>query len=238
MRILVTRPEAAGERTAARLAGLGHEAILLPLSIAVNTPENARQALERGPSCLAITSAETINTLAMLGESLRPFLDIPVFAVGSATAQAAREKGFAKVHSADGTAEDLAACLVSAKAAREGHVLYLAGYPRSDRLETTLRHHGIGVKTAECYQMQPIHYTDQDLQRRFGTMMPDVILLYSRETALLFFGLPSFAGTYDSLKDSAILCLSRNVAAVVPQELKPGIKIADRPNEPALFALL
>jgi uroporphyrinogen-III synthase len=238
MRIWVTRPKTAGERTAARLAALGHDPIVLPLASADHTPENALQALGNRPSCLAITSAQTLGALALLGENLKPFLDIPVFAVGHATAQAAREAGFQHVHPANGTAEDLAECLVNAMANRDGHVLYLAGHPRSDRLETRLQDQGIRFQTAESYYMRPVPYAEKDLESRFGNSAPDVVLLYSRETALLFFSLPVFARGYKLLLGCWICCFSPNVAAGVPQELKHRIKIADEPNEQALFALL
>src|SRR4051812_20956438 len=100
MRLLVTRPEPEGERTAAQLRARGCDVVVAPLlrlqSIAAEIDGSRWDGL-------ALTSANAVRSLA--GHPRLPaLLEVPVFAVGRRTAEAARAAGFAKVVSADGDA--------------------------------------------------------------------------------------------------------------------------------------
>src|SRR6516162_7458190 len=105
VRLLVTRPQHDGERTAARLRARGHEVTLAPLlridavdvelpreplSAVVMTSRNAARAIARHPRRDALTA-------------------LPAFTVGRHTAEAARAAGFRAVECADGDTDDLAA---------------------------------------------------------------------------------------------------------------------------------
>ncbi|MDA4637080.1 uroporphyrinogen-III synthase, partial [Escherichia coli] len=95
--VLVTRPLPAATRTADRLRVQGYVPLLLPLTEIVplnpTVPEGTFNAF-------VATSA---NALVHASEALlAPYLQLPCFTVGEATADAARARGFETVTTGDG----------------------------------------------------------------------------------------------------------------------------------------
>lgn len=236
MRVVVTRPEIAGRRTAEKLRSLGHEPVLLPLTRAVHHPNAAESALGRPHAALAVTSAEAVWVLASLGGRLSPYLDDPLYAVGDATARAATEIGFRDVHAGPGTGADLAKIIVADETEDTTPLLYLTGKPRSGGLEEGLRLRNLPFDPVEIYEMVPIVRDEAAVRRALVEPQAGAVLLYSRENARLFFDLakPHLA----VLRSLQALCLSAKVAEMVPQEFHRNIKIAGHPNEEGLLALL
>ena len=133
MRVWVARAEPGAQATAARLVALGHEPVVAPvLAVRPLTP-----ALDlQGIAALAFTSANGVEAFARLTD-LR---ELPVFAVGRATAKAAHAEGFASVSSADGDVEDLCG-LIAAGAA--GPVLWAGAREPAGDLVGMLRACGV-----------------------------------------------------------------------------------------------
>lgn len=77
MRIVVTRPQRSGERTAAKLEALGHEPVLLPLFHPIHHGERAISALSAPLAAIAVTSAEALRALDTFEEQLAPHLSKP-----------------------------------------------------------------------------------------------------------------------------------------------------------------
>lgn len=115
MRVLIIRPEPGNGVTADAVRAMGHQAVCVPLfeivPVAWDTPDPARF------TALAMTSA---NAARHGGAALDRYRHLPVFAVGEATASAARAAGFATIAMATGDAAALGKTL-------SGHVLHLAG---------------------------------------------------------------------------------------------------------------
>lgn len=106
--VWITRAEPGAARTAARLRDLGFEPIVAPLLTIENlTPPVPDLALF---AALAFTSVNGVFAFAVL----TPHRDLPVFAVGDATAQAAHDAGFADVRSASGDLHALARLIAGA----------------------------------------------------------------------------------------------------------------------------
>lgn len=86
--LLVIRPEPGNAVTLAKARALGVDAVGLPLqrveAVEWNIPQGAFDGLLLGSA----------NVLRLGGAKLDALLDLPVFAVGEHTAQAARERGF------------------------------------------------------------------------------------------------------------------------------------------------
>jgi uroporphyrinogen-III synthase len=110
-RIWLTRSRPGAEADAAALAALGHDPLIDPVLEIVPVPAT----LDLEPvAAVAATSAAAVRALA----ALTPRRDRPLFAVGAATAAAARAAGFEQVDAGEdtdaGDAEALAARLVGA----------------------------------------------------------------------------------------------------------------------------
>jgi len=115
MRVWVTRTQPEADATAARLEALGHDPVVLPVLEA--RPIAGVQLDLTGVDALAFSSRNGVVAFA----ALTPRRDLPVFAVGDATAQAARAVGFGWVSSAGGDLGDLSALLARE---RPGRVLH------------------------------------------------------------------------------------------------------------------
>ncbi len=235
MRVLVTRPQHSGERTAKRLRDLGHEPILLPLSQPVHDVDAALRALGMTEGAVAITSAETIRVIATHGAELAAHLARPVFAVGDATADEARTIGFAFVTASGGSGYELAETIAKTS---NGPVLYLAGVPRAETFESHAREIGLTITVAECYRMRPTRIAPQTLETIFTHQRPDAILFYSRQTAENFFRTAAAQMSPDRADGIRFLCLSKSVAEAVPMSLQGAVTIAVMPEEGSLLSLL
>lgn len=232
MRVLVTRPQRQGERTAQRLRARGHEAVMMPLSGPVHDGATAMAALAQTAGPTAITSAEAIWALSDQTASLVPHLDRPLYAVGNATAEAAIAAGFVTVKAASGDGGDLAELIA---AETTGAVTYLAGRPRAETFEKRAAELGLKLATVECYRMEQIA-PGRDAREALQHSPPDAILLYSRETAIALFRF--FNPLPEWLSAARILCLSEAVAAAVPAGLQKNLRIAAMPDEQSLLSLL
>jgi len=232
MRVLVTRPQRQGERTARRLIDLGHEAMMMPLSEPVHDGATAIAALAKTTGALAITSAEAVRALSNQAASLTQHLDRPLYAVGNATAEAATAAGFRTVKAASGDGGDLAE-LIAAEIT--GSVIYLAGRPRAETFEKRAAELRLELVIAECYCMEPIT-PGSDARETMLQAPPDAILLYSRETAIGLFRF--FNPLPEWLTATRILCLSEAVATVIPAGLQKNLRIAAMPDEQSLLSLL
>jgi len=236
MRVLVTRPQPSATATAARLEALGHKAIVLPMMEAVHQPQAALNVLALPHSAIAVTSAEALRALSAIRNHLAPHLQTPVFCVGAATADAARQLGFQSVIAGPGTGAGLAHFIANTPRNLEDGLVYLAGLPRSPSFETALREAGIGCHVADVYRMSPIAHAPKMIENLLSSRKPEAVLFYSHETARHFFALNALA-TKTACQGMRLLCLSEHVADAVPRGIG-HIAIAAEPNEKSLFALL
>lgn len=240
MRVLVTRPMPAAERTAAELARRGHQPVLLPLMRAEHRLEGLRDGPAPDTPGLALTSAEALRALAELSRpDIEPYLELPLFAVGDATAMQARALGFGRIETAAGDGASLARHLLASPAINRARpILYLAGSPRSPEFEQTLKDATYPVEVIECYRMIPIEREATDISQTL-TPQPDCILLYSSETARLFTRAAASAGLLGDLRGSLrFLCLSHKIASALDEDFRTHASWPREPREDLLLDLI
>ncbi|MDX3927577.1 MAG: uroporphyrinogen-III synthase [Shinella sp.] len=240
MRVLVLRPYPSAQRTATKLIEMGHEAILVPLTEAHHDMQAVRAALADPYRAIVITSAEAVRSLPPAGE-LGPHLQKKLFAVGPASAEAARSAGFQAVFASYGSGRELADLIAdhySDKEALREPILYLAGTPRASGFEERLREHQISFRTVEAYRMEPIVPPSVQLHILNTGEAPDAVLFYSREAVRLFFDLPAVRQDLHRWTDTRFLCISANVAAAVPERFSASAVVSCAANEESLLALL
>jgi len=106
--LLILRPQPGAGETAARAQALGLAPIVAPLfmirPLSWVAPDPA------GFDAVMLTSA---NAARHAGDGLTPFLSLPCYAVGEASAAAAREAGFAEVRVGPADGDALAALMVA-----------------------------------------------------------------------------------------------------------------------------
>lgn len=220
--VWITRARPGAEATAARVAALGFTPIVDPLlEIA---PIEASIDLD-GVSALAFTSANGVQAFSGLSSAR----SLPVFAVGRATALAAREAGFASVASADGDVEDLARRIA---AAQPGLVLWAGAQEPAGDLVAALNAAGVAARGVAVYatvERTPSNATLALLDQ------PLTVLLHSPRAARRLSQILSL-GPARALR---LLCLSEAVAAgLSPLAGSSSVACAPRPDETALLSLL
>jgi uroporphyrinogen-III synthase len=234
MRLLVTRPEPDGARTAETLRARGHDVMLAPM-LHVEAEHGAD--LGTGPwGAVLITSANAARAVATHACKTE-LLALPVFAVGRRSAEAARAIGFTEVVSADGDVADLAR-LVAARAPARLPLLYLAGEDRAADLAGALAAHGVGVHIVVVYRAVVATALPPAVRDTLAAGEIDGVLHYSRRSAAAF-GAVALAATIDlkSLKTQHY-CLSADIAAPLRQDGIAAVAVAARPDEAALLALI
>ncbi|WP_114389936.1 uroporphyrinogen-III synthase [Notoacmeibacter marinus] len=221
--VLVTRPQPGAELTARAVERRGHIAHLLPLTEIIGLKVDLPS--EHDFDGIVATSANAIRHLST--RNAARLAHLPVWAVGPATAQAARDLGFTQVEALGGDAETLAAKLIERE---PSSLLYLAGKVRRSGLEDRLTEAGIPVTTREVYDTVPIACPPASLDILRATPI-DVVVLTSTLTAQLFRALEQ----KEALAKGAIrLCFSTRIA-----EISSGAcRIAKTASQEAAITLL
>ncbi len=221
MKLLVTRPEPGASATAARLAAMGYEPVVLPcLSIRATKPR-----LPEHPAALVITSGQAIPALPAT------LHNIPAFCVGDATAAKLRQAGFTRVESANGNADDLAR-LVAARHVPGLHLLAV-GERHGLVLAKKLREAGIPVLRRKVYAVTPARHLPEDVTAALTAGKIRGALFYSAETARAFARLHP-PGT----AKMTAYALSETVAIALQDLPWAQIRAAVAPTEADLMALL
>lgn len=230
MRIWVTRSAPEAEATADRLRARGHAPLVAPV-LNLRRTEGPPPSLA-GVGAVAFTSRNAVTVFC----ELSPERALPVFAVGDATARAAREAGFERVTSADGDVEALAALIAARCGELSGPVLHAgASEPAGDLLGALtaagvpcLQHASYRVEDAEI----PLAATAA-LQARPVEL--DAILVHSPRAARR---LAAFEPLETIANDLQAFCISPAAAAPLRSLNFGRVTWAPLPNETSLLDLI
>jgi uroporphyrinogen-III synthase len=220
--IWITRAEPGASATAARVRALGCEPIVQPL-LAVRPVAHAVIDLA-GAAALAFTSANAVTAFGALSWER----GLPVFAVGDATAAAARKAGFGDVASATGDVAALAATLKARAPDLRGVIVYPAAARPARDLAALIADAGLTLREVAVYETVDIPPPDAFIARLPAL---DGVLIHSARAGLL---LASILRAHPAPRLVAY-ALSREAA----RSLTPGglarIHTAAAPNEAALL---
>jgi uroporphyrinogen-III synthase len=233
VRLLLTRPEPDAQRTAAALRAQGHDVVAAPL-LRIAPVTDAQ--IGDGPwAAILITSANAAHAIAAHAR-VTPLRALPVFAVGQRSAEAVAAAGFADVTSADGNVTDLAR-LVAARMQPAAPLLYLAGEDRSGDLAGDLRAHGFAVETIIVYRAVAATGLLPVAAEALSSGI-DGVLHFSRRSAEAYVNAARAAGMLANALKPVHFCLSAQVAEPLAQAGTADIRVAERPSEAALLALI
>jgi len=232
MRLVVTRPQADGERTAAALRARGHEVLLAPLM----QIEPVVADLSGGWGGIIITSANTASAIAD-NPARKRLLDLPLFAVGHRSANVARQAGFTDVTSAGGDVRDLVRLIAERRADAAAPLLYLAGEDRAADLVSELVMHGIAAEMAVVYRAITAPFSPE-LTAALKSGQVDAVLHFSKRSAENYIAGAIQAGVAGPALGVRHICLSAQIAAPLSEAGAGRIAIAPRPDEAALLASL
>jgi uroporphyrinogen-III synthase len=231
MRLLVTRPEPDALRQADLLRAHGHEPVIAPL-LHVEPLHNPIIPLEH-VAALIVTSRNAVRTLKqhpLLAEALR----LPVYAVGRATAEAARQLGFAQIIEGPGTGEGLAALILDRGA--PGPFLHLSGKDIAFDMTAALERCGLQASRIAIYRAEPAAALPAPVFNLLRIGGLDGVILMSPRTAATFAALLP-QDLVPILRDLRAFCLSEAVAQAL-QPLPFALRIAVKPREEEILALI
>lgn len=213
-RVLVLRPQPGADATAARAAALGLAATVAPLFTTIALPWAAPSP--DAYDALMLTSA---NAVRLGGAQLASYRALPVFAVGEATAAAARAAGFANVRAGD---TDIVALLALVAAAGVTRLLHLTGREHRDVGHPALTIHRVPVYAADA-----------------EAALPDPARAALAEGAVAMLHSPRAAACFAALVDDRAPIRIAAISAAAARAAGDGwaaVAVADKPNDDALLA--
>jgi uroporphyrinogen-III synthase len=234
VRILVTRPETDGERTAQKLRARGCDVLLGPV-LRIRHLEEAD--LGAGPwDAVAMTSANAAHAIERHSRRLE-VTRLPVLTVGRRTAEAARAVGFTDIASANGNEQALAH-LIGTRLARGNKILYLAGEDRAGDLATAVAPHGVRVETVVVYRAVAADRLPDAASAALRAGEVNGVLHFSRRSAVIYLDCARAAGVLDSALRPFHYCLSKAVAEPLMAAGASRVMVAQSPEENALLDLV
>lgn len=234
MRVLVTRPDEDAAPLVATLEERGHEVVSAPLmevhpladAVIPDTPYQA----------VLVTSANGARALGARREMAR-LVGARVLTVGDASAAVAREAGFGDVESAGGDVVALADLAERRLEPGAGPLLHAAGSINAGDLKSDLERRGFSVDRVALYDTRAAERLPAAAVE-FLAGPGGGVLLYSPRSAKIFARLVREAGLDGTLVAFTAYCLSAAVAEALEGLPLAGCKVAEKPNQEALLALL
>jgi uroporphyrinogen-III synthase len=230
MRIWVTRAAPEAQATARRLRTRGHAPLVAPV-LEVHPAEGPGPDLSE-VGAIAFTSRNGVRAFSALTKDR----SLPVFAVGRSTAKAARDVGFAKVHSSEGGAAALAALIGQRQAAFSGHVLHAAPEKAAGDLIGALKQQGVSARAHVVYRAEPLELSPAALSALHADPIElDAIVVHSPEAARR---LAQFADLERAAEYLVAYCISPAAAEPLKKLNFRQLRSAQFPTEASLLKLI
>jgi uroporphyrinogen-III synthase len=185
-----------------------------------------------GVQALVMTSANAAPALSA------PAGQLPLFAVGDATARAARRAGWSAVISADGWGPDLARVIARHCRPEGGAILHLSGEHVRPGLAEDLAAAGFDLRRQVVYRATAARALSSAAVEALARGRVDAVLLFSPRTARTLVELVARHGLRDRLAATAAICLSAAVAEPCRELAWRAIRVAARPDLGALLEAL
>jgi len=235
--ILITRPIEDAEALAGILKGKGHDVFIEPM-LDIYVLEDAKSDIEKSlsnkPQAIILTSGNGARALAHLTDRK----DIPVIAVGEASAMAARHRGFDDVFSADGDIEKLEHYIIENCNKDKGNLVHIAGSVVAGDLQGNLEKFGFKIDRIVSYLAKPVRYLSDGLINKLKKDHLDTVLFYSPRTAKIFVDRIQSEGVEDNMKNISAFCLSPRVEDMISKIEWSAISRAEHPTQDALLDML
>lgn len=230
MQIVITRPRPQAEALAARLGAKGHACLIEPM-------------LEIEPLPVGLPSLDGVQAIVLTSANAVPALfeeakQLPVFAVGEATAAAARAAGCARLSVAEGDAKSLGPLIAARCHPDDGALLHLSGEQVREGMEEAVELADLELRRHAVYRAAAARSLSPGLQAALRRRTIDAVLLFSPRSAAIFTDLVRSSGVERELAGAEALCLSAAVAEEVRALSWGEVRVAARPTAAALLHLL
>lgn len=231
-RALVTRPRQDAAATIGALSARGFDVLLEPMLSIVQLP--GVQVDLTGVQAILATSANGIRAFSnAIGER-----NLPVLAVGEASARAARSLGFTKVEAAGGDVASLANLVRRRLDPGNGVLVHVAASVVAGDLKGLLEASGFEVRRAILYEARTAERLGEEVREALASGSLDAALFYSPRTAATFANLVAKVGLAEACGRTAAYCLSNAVAHQIGRLPWRRLRVAAKPRQDALMALI
>ena len=137
------------------------------------------------------------------------------FCVGSATEKKARSLGFQNVISADGNVSNLKELILQNFNPLSGKLLYISGEVTTNELDQDLISSGHDVKRIINYTARSIENLDEKFIEKLKQKMPDIVYIYSQNSALSFLKLIKNYNLSDFWMNTNLMCISEKTSSIL-----------------------
>ena len=220
MRIWITRAQPEADATALRVRALRHEPVVAPV-LEIQPIGEAPDLADVG--ALAFTSRNGVRAFAGLSSER----GLPVFAVGDATADAAREAGFDEVVSASGDVAALATLIAETGKGMNGQVLHAAPEEPAGDLVSALAAQGVAARAHTVYRTAPADFAPP--------AEADVVLIHSAKAARQLAQHRDMAAAAPAI---TAICISSAAAEPLHGLGFRDVLLASSPDEAAMIEVL
>ena len=209
MHILFTRPLEDSEELILKFSELGHKVSHMPVIQIEKIKHEKINFIDY--KAIIFTSA---NSLKFLDTKL---IDkkIICFCVGRATEKKALSLGFQNIVTAEGNVRNLEELILQNFNSSSGKMLYLSGEVISNDINKNLVSQGYNVKRVINYSSKPNHQLDEKFIEKLRSNMPDVVYVYSQNSALSFLKLINSYKLNDFWMDTNLMCISEKSSSVL-----------------------
>ena len=209
MHILLTRSLEDSYEIILKFQKLGHKVSHMPvINIKKIDYENLKFSEFKG---IIFTSSNAIKCLDVSSIDK----NINCFCVGSITEKKARNVGFQNVYSADGNVNNLKELILQNFSQKDGKLLYVSGEIVSVSLDKDLISEGYSLQRLVNYSADPIEELDQKFIDELKSSMPDIVYVYSQNSAKNFLKLIKKYQLVDYWMNTNLMCIGEKTSSML-----------------------
>ena len=209
MHILITRPLEDSKDLIIKFQNLGHKVSHFPV-IKIHKKKYEEINFEEF-SGIIFTSSNAVKNL----DIKKINKNIPCFCVGSATEKITRNNGFQNVFTADGNVNNLKEIILQNFDKKNGKLLYLSGEVISSNLDKDLITEGYSIKRIINYSALPIEELDEKFIELLKSSMPEIVFIYSQNSAKNFFKLIKKYKLVDYWMNTNLMCIGEKASSTL-----------------------
>ena len=209
MHILLTRPLEDCSEIILKFKSLGHQVSHLPLLKVQEV--NSKEIDFTEIKGIIFTSANAVKFLDLKKIDKK----LLCFCVGSSTESKARTSGFQNVIAAEGNVRNLKELILQNFDKKNGKLIYVSGEMISIDLDKQLLDEGYEIKRIVNYKTQHNEKFDENFIRSLRSNMPDMVYVYSPNSALSFLKFIKNYQTEFLWMNTNLMCIGEKTSAIL-----------------------
>ena len=209
MHILMTRPLEDCSEMILKFQSLGHQVSHLPLlKVEKLITEKINFNEYNG---IIFTSANAVKFFSSKDVNK----NMKCFCVGEATEKKVRSLGFHNTIAAGGNVLNLKELIFQNFNKNEGKLIYLSGEVVTVELDKYLIKEGYDVRRIINYKTQHIEKFDENFIKELKLKMPEIVYIYSKNSALSFLKFINFYHFENLCMDTNLMCIGERTSAIL-----------------------